>query len=321
MDVFNRLGELALGSRLRRLSDQIMQQGLLIYQDRRIDFDPKWFPVFFVLSEEGSLGITEIAQRLGVTHPGVIKIAKELEQKGYLESVQDKEDRRRRVLSISEKGRMLLPELKATWDDIATCFSQLLQQQEHHLLAGITEIERNFQEKPLYKRVRNHRNERLLESVHIHDYRPEWGSYFKAYNYSWIEHYFSVEPIDIEVLENHQEKIIDTGGAILFAQIGTDIVGTCALKKAEPGVYELTKMAVTESAQGKQVGKKLGLAILERARNLGAQKVFLDSNRRLTPALQLYRRLGFIEVNYTTTGESEYQRSDIRMEIKFPVVV
>jgi hypothetical protein len=50
MDVFNHLGELALGSRLKRLSDQIMRDGGKIYKDNAIDFEPRWFPIFYVIS-------------------------------------------------------------------------------------------------------------------------------------------------------------------------------------------------------------------------------------------------------------------------------
>ena len=316
MDIFSELGELALGSRLRRLSDYIMQQGIEIYQNHRIDFDPKWFPVYYLLSTKDQLSITEIANQLGVSHPAVIKNAKELEKIGYIESVQDKEDKRRRLLSLSAAGRKLLPKIQVVWKDIAGSMSALIQAQEEHLLKAILEIEQGFREERFTARVRKFRDARMLQAIEIVAYKPAYGSYFKAFNYAWIERYFSVEPIDIEVLEQHQKKIIKPGGCILFAKIEGTIVGTCALKKFPDASYELTKMAVTESAQGKQVGKKLGLAILEKAKALGAKTVFLESNRKLIPALNLYRRLGFVEVAHSQENESEYQRSDIRMEIK-----
>ncbi len=319
MDLFSELGELAMGSRLRRLSDYIMQEGTEIYKSHRIDFDPKWFPVYYLLSTNDHLSITEIADQLGVSHPAVIKNAKELEKIGYLESVQDKADKRRRLLSLSPSGRRLLPEMQIVWKDIAGSFSEVIQAQNEHLLKAVMEVEQAFREERFTARVRKFRDARMLQAIEIIGYKPAYGSYFKAFNYAWIEHYFSVEPIDIEALEHHQKKIIKPGGCILFAKMAGKIVGTCALKKFPDDSYELTKMAVTEAAQGKQVGKKLGLAILEKARSLGAKTVFLESNRKLIPALTLYRRLGFVEVSRGQDTESEYQRSDIRMEIKIMV--
>lgn len=316
MDIFSELGELAVGSRLRRLSDYIMQEGIETYQNYRIDFDPKWFPVYYLLSKNEQLSIMEIAANLGVSHPAVIKNARELEQKGYIESAQDLQDKRRRLLRLSADGRALLPKIQDAWTDIAGTLAQVISVQEAHLLQAMVQVEQAFREKPFTARVRKFRDTRLLQAIEIVDYDPELGSYFKAFNYSWIERYFSVEPIDMVVLEQHVEKIISPGGCILFAKLNGVVVGTCALKKESEELYELTKMAVTESAQGKQVGKKLGLAILERAKQIGAKTVFLESNRKLGPALSLYRRLGFQEVPHAADSSSEYMRSDIRMEIK-----
>ncbi|ELR70040.1 transcriptional regulator, MarR family [Fulvivirga imtechensis AK7] len=75
-------------------------------------------------------------------------------------------------------------------------------------------------------------------------------------------------------------------------------------------------MAVTPKAQGLQIGKKLGLAILEKARQKGAKVVYLESNRQLLPTLSLYRKLGF-EEKEPPFAQSVYSRSDIYMELKW----
>ncbi|MDH3710442.1 MAG: MarR family transcriptional regulator, partial [Cyclobacteriaceae bacterium] len=87
MDIFNHLGELALGSRLKRLSDQIMRHGARIYQANDMDFEPKWFPVFYLLSQDAPLGVTEMAQELGVTHAAVSQTVRELLQKKLITGV------------------------------------------------------------------------------------------------------------------------------------------------------------------------------------------------------------------------------------------
>lgn len=316
MDLFNQLGELALGSRLRRLSDNIMNQAANAYTDAQIDFDPKWFPVYYLLSTHATLSITEISTLLGISHPAVIKNARELEKKGYLISAKDPKDKRRRMLSLSADGQALLPKIQVVWGDMATAVSELLQAQDDHLMNAVSQVEQAFRQKPFTARVRKSRDTRLLQAIEIVNYKSEYAAHFKSLNYHWIEKYFTVEPIDIQALENHQEKIISPGGCILFAKLNGNIVGTCALKKTSPDCYELTKMAVAESAQGKQVGKKLGQAIIAKAKQIGSKMIFLESNRKLVPAIQLYLKLGFVEAPYTTNQVSEYQRADIRMELK-----
>ena len=84
MDILKSLGELAIGSRLKRLSDVIMRDGVKIYQANGIDFQPRWFPVFYSLSQHSQLSVTEIAKKLGLTHPTVSQTLKELEEAGFI---------------------------------------------------------------------------------------------------------------------------------------------------------------------------------------------------------------------------------------------
>ena len=147
--------------------------------------------------------------------------------------------------------------------------------------------------------------------MQIVNYEPRLQSYFEKLNRRWLEEYFTVEPIDQQVLENPQEYIIDRGGTILFAVSENLILGTVALKPAEPGILEMTKMAVDVSYIGRGVGKRLCEAAIQTAIKQCASRVILYSNTKLTPAIQLYRKMGFIEVPLHTRL---YQRADIMME-------
>lgn len=132
-----------------------------------------------------------------------------------------------------------------------------------------------------------------MDKVRILDYTPAFGEDFKRISYAWIEQYFGIEDQDRQLLENHKAEIIDKGGAILFAQYEGKIVGSCALIKYNDELYELAKMGVAPEYQGLKLGRQLAEAIIDRARDLGAQKVFLESSSQLKAALALYDKLGF----------------------------
>ena len=53
---------MALGSRLRRLSEKFTEDVAKISALYDIALDPKWFPVFYILSQREELSITKIAQ-------------------------------------------------------------------------------------------------------------------------------------------------------------------------------------------------------------------------------------------------------------------
>ena len=135
---------------------------------------------------------------------------------------------------------------------------------------------------------------------------------YKRLNLEWIEKYFVVEEHDLEQLSNPEKYIIDKGGEILFAVYEEEVAGVCALIKTGENEFELAKMAVAPQFQGKQIGYKLGHYAIETAKLLGAKRIWLESNRKLTPAINLYIKLGFKEIPVTVTP---YARANIRMEL------
>lgn len=150
-----------------------------------------------------------------------------------------------------------------------------------------------------------------LADLHIVPFQPNLAEYFKELNLAWVRKYFFVEPLDEEMLSHPQENIINKGGQIFFAQLNKEVVGTFALLKVQEGVFELSKMAVVEKMQGKKIGNQLLEFAIDQAKQLGAQKLILFSNTKLSPAIHLYKKYGFTEV---PIGASEYKRSDIKME-------
>jgi ribosomal protein S18 acetylase RimI-like enzyme len=136
--------------------------------------------------------------------------------------------------------------------------------------------------------------------------------HFTALNKAWLQKYFVVEAIDDKMLANPQEYFIDKGGFIFFAMYNNEVAGTFALLKVSDTVFELSKMAVDEKFQGKNIGNAMMEFCLLEAKRLQLLKVILYSNTLLGPAIHLYRKYGFTEV---PDFKSEYKRANIKMEI------
>jgi GNAT superfamily N-acetyltransferase len=150
-------------------------------------------------------------------------------------------------------------------------------------------------------------------AVEIVPYEPAHQEAFRLLNEAWISRYFRIEPRDRRALEAPQEEILDKGGQIVVAVLGSDVVGVCALLRLDDETYELAKMAVAEHVRGYGIGLLVGQAAVERARQAGASRLILESNTVLTPAIALYRKLGFTEF---TGVPSEYDRCNIHMELR-----
>lgn len=158
----------------------------------------------------------------------------------------------------------------------------------------------------------------MMDTMSIITYSPEFQPDFKRLNLEWISRYFAVEAHDVEQLDHPEIHVLPRNGQIFLAQSGEQIVGCVAMVNTgspEQGnsEFELAKMAVSPTMQGKGIGKKLCLAAIDYARQLGVRTVWLESNRMLTPALTMYASVGFREVPSVPTP---YARADIRMEMR-----
>ncbi len=316
MEFFEQIGSAALGSRLRSVSELVTSQAAEVYNLYHLPFEPRWFPVFYTVASQSGLHVGDIAERIGQTHAAVSQVVKELAKNELVAVQRGETDLRRSVVTLTDKGAELWPTLQQQVSDMSQAIEELLAETRHNLWLAMGEMEYALSQRSLARRIKAVRDERIEAEVQLLDYEAKYQSDFKRLNVEWIEQYFQLEAADLKVLDHPEEYIIQRGGHILLAKYQGQIVGTCALIKMDAETYELAKMAVSPAAQGLQIGFRLGEAALAKAQELGANRVYLESNTKLTPALNLYHKLGFRK---TVSGPpSPYKRCDIQMELHLP---
>lgn len=314
MNLFERTGKMALGSRLRLLTAKFTDDASKIYELYGNDFSPKWFPVFFILAEDGEKTITEIADQISHSQPSVTKIIKEMANAGLVENNLESKDKRRNLVDLTDKGKQLSEQMKDQFADIDIAVEGMIHEANHNLWEAIAEWEFLLEQKSLLKRVQDQKKLRESKNVKIVDYEPKYQSAFKSLNEEWISNYFEMEAADYKALDNPQEYILDKGGKILVALYNDEPLGVCALIKMDDPDYdfEMSKMAVSPKAQGKSIGWLLGQAIISKAKELGASKLYLESNTILKPAINLYYKMGYEKIVGRATP---YKRCNIQMEL------
>lgn len=154
-----------------------------------------------------------------------------------------------------------------------------------------------------------------LPRLVVREFEDDLAQSFHDINAEWIESMFVLEQTDRDVLENPRARIVDPGGAILFVEAeGLGVIGTCALQKTGVSAFELTKMGVRETVRGLKAGEFLLKAVIERARTMGADPLYLLTNRKCAAAIHLYEKLGFRhDAGIMATYGTRYERCDVAM--------
>jgi len=314
MNFFDKVGTMAIGSRLRMLSEQITEEAGQIYDLYDVGLKPKWFPVFYVLSQNKEKSITEIAKQIGHSHPSVSKIVREMLKDGIVSEQKDQNDKRKNNIMLTSMGKSLAVKIENQCVDVKNAVDTILSQTRHNMWHAIEEFEFLLEDKSLLKRVVEEKRKRESPKIKIVSYEKKYQQTFKVLNEAWINNFFKLEEADRKALENPRGYILDKGGWIVIALYEDKPVGVCALIKMNDPEYdfELAKMAVSEEAKGKGIGLMLGKAILEKAKSLQAKKIYLESNTILTPAINLYQKLGFRKIIGHSTP---YERCNIQMEL------
>jgi len=120
-------------------------------------------------------------------------------------------------------------------------------------------------------------------------------------------------PVDPEGTDNDLFDIEKSysGGLFGVVEFEGEVQGSFGLFKMSETVVELRKMYFDQSIRGKGIAKKLVPILFDLARQMGFQKMELETASSLVEAIGLYQSLGFKEVS----GENQTPRCDKSFEI------
>lgn len=315
MDLFERTGMLAIGTRLRMMTDRVAEEMTHVYACYGLEIKHKWVPLIILLADGKSRSVTEIAREAGLSHPSVSIMVREMRAASLLACVDDSSrDKRVNEVRLSPEGLKLYAQMSELMEDTLAAIVRLSSESEHDLWMALAEWERLLSLHSLEDRIRTERRHREENSISIVPFSPVYREAFRLLNEEWIKKYFWMEEIDHQVLGNPEKYILEPGGEIFFALYQGEPVGACSLIKRQEGRfdYELSKLGVTSSIQGKGIGERLVRAVIQHAKKLGASRLLIETSTRLIPAVSLYRKLGFRDV---PDMRADYERADVFLEL------
>ncbi len=105
----------------------------------------------------------------------------------------------------------------------------------------------------------------------------------------YTEDYYSA------LMDRLEQEHAPDKGVIMVAEIDNHIVGCGMTREIAPGVSEIKRVFVDDAARGRDAGRRICLALMDRARTDGYGVIRLDTLKSLAPARSLYQKLGFTQ--------------------------
>jgi DNA-binding MarR family transcriptional regulator/predicted GNAT family N-acyltransferase len=309
-DVIADLGEIFLGSRLKRLAERMQGGAARFVTELGLAVQPSHMGLLAAL-DRGPMTVGQLVEAVGTSQPGVTRSAGQLMRMGLIENMRGS-DQRQKKLRLTRKGEALMVQIKLQiWPRLGQAVKSITDGLSGGFLDQITAVETALTEKALELRAQ----EAAGPALRIREYSPELQHHFHDINAEWIAAMFKVEAVDLEVLENPQSHILDGGGTILFVEApNLGIIGTCAIRKTGPKSAELTKMGVRAAARGLKAGEFLLVAAIERARKMKIEDFYLLTNSKCESAIHLYEKLGFDhDADVMAKHGARYKRCDVAM--------
>src|SRR6185437_13488964 len=122
---FTRAGPMAIGTRLRMLSERLAKDAAQVYRHYGLDFEVRWFPVLYALMECDGQSVGERTHPAGQSQGSVSQIIKALAAHGLVQLRPAAADGRKTVVRLTAAARARLPALKRQIDDVGKVMDDL----------------------------------------------------------------------------------------------------------------------------------------------------------------------------------------------------
>jgi DNA-binding MarR family transcriptional regulator len=152
-DVVRSLGLLPLGSRLKRIGERLHGEAQRIMEEMGVPFPAGHYPFLAALDRLGPLAVGDLAVAVGITQPGATRAVGQLTKLGLVKTRPGNDDQRRRVVSLTTRGRDQVGFAKReVWPRIKAAVADLCAGLNGPLLDQLAAIEDGLDDKPLARR-------------------------------------------------------------------------------------------------------------------------------------------------------------------------
>lgn len=152
-DVVASLGYLALGTRLKRLAEQLQSGVADILAERGTPIPPGQLPLLVAIGEGKAMTVAQLVDAVGVSQPAVSRMLGALQAAGLVSMEVDGDDARVRRAGLTPRATQMLEEMRTTiFPKVAAGAAELCEGLD--LLDRIATVEDRNRQLPFAERIR-----------------------------------------------------------------------------------------------------------------------------------------------------------------------
>jgi DNA-binding MarR family transcriptional regulator/GNAT superfamily N-acetyltransferase len=231
----------------------------------------------FEIGDEGATA-RDLRARLGLDSGHLARQLRRLEEDGIVRVAPDPDDRRRRTVRLTAKGRAFRTQLDDRSEQLAErLVAPLTDRQRERLTDALATAD-------LLVRAAT------VDIRSVHPGSPEAKQAVQSY-FDELDARF---PGGFDPGDHHDEEHMAPGaGAFVVATSDGEPVACGGVQAVEPGVGEIKRMWVHPAWRGAGLGSRLLRHLEQVAGGLGHHTVLLDTNGTLVEAIAMYERAGY----------------------------
>lgn len=232
----------------------------------------------------------EIARALRLDPAQISRTLRRFAGRGLVAARDDATHGRNQLLSLTAEGKAVFAAVESnTRSAVGTLLDELPPFRRARLLSAARTISRIFEDEAAPRPVLRGLRPGDLGMVVARQ------TILYATEYGWNTDY---EALVARILADFQQSFDPAREAAWIADMDGRMVGSIFLVRGDtPDVGKLRLLYVEPEARGAGVGKMLVAACIERAREVGYQRLDLWTNSILAAARSIYQRAGFVLVD------------------------
>ena len=153
-DFVAQLGTAFVAHRLRRLAELFVEGNSRWLPEAGVTAPARSLSTLLLLAGVKDAGVTEIASRLRLSHPFMIKAVARLEEEGLVETSADSSDARRRPVRLTAKGRAEVDRIRQALRALEGAYRELFEETGFDLAEAVARTEDACLREPFDRRLR-----------------------------------------------------------------------------------------------------------------------------------------------------------------------